>query len=52
MMLFHRKGEYYPYDGYFMKGMFLHFINRVINPVVLLKSEVDIDRFINSETEY
>jgi hypothetical protein len=35
-----------------MKGMFLHFINRVINPVVSLKSELDIDRFLDSEREY
>jgi len=34
-----KHGEYYPYDGYFMRGMFLHFLNRVINPVVVLSSD-------------
>lgn len=35
-----------------MLPMFLHFINRVINPVVTLKSQQEIDRFLDSEREY
>jgi len=48
----YKKGDYYAYDGYFMRGMLLHFINRVINPVVVLKTELDIDRFIDSAHEW
>ncbi len=48
-MLVYKKGEYYPYDGYFMRGMFLHFINRVINPVVYLKTMEEVEKFIDSE---
>jgi hypothetical protein len=35
-----------------MTGMFLHFINRVVNPLVTLKTEAEIDRFLDSEREY
>lgn len=47
-----RKGEYYPYEGYFMRGMFLAFINRVLNPVITLKSAADIDRFLDTNIEF
>lgn len=47
-----RKGEYYAYDGYYIRGMFLHFINRVINPVITLTTESDIDRFLDVEKEF
>lgn len=30
----------------------MHFINRVLNPSILLKSEADIDRFLDSDNEY
>ena len=48
----YKKGEYYPYDGYFMRGMLLHFINRVINPVVVLKTESDVNNFLDSAHEW
>ena len=35
-----------------MHGLFLHFINRVINPVVLLESEADINRFLATERDF
>jgi hypothetical protein len=35
-----------------MRGMFLHFINRVINPVVALKTENEILNFLDSTREY
>jgi hypothetical protein len=47
-----RKGEYYPYNGYFMKGMFLHFINRVLNPTIHLQSKEEIIKFMDSPKEY
>ena len=48
----YKKGEYYPYEGYFMKGMLLHFINRVINPIVYLRTEQEIDAFLETEQEF
>jgi hypothetical protein len=48
----YKKGEYYPYEGYFMKGMLLHFINRVINPVVYLKTPQEVEAFLETESEY
>ena len=44
-----RSGEYYPYEGYYMINMFLHFIHRVINPVVSLRNWEDLVRFLDSE---
>jgi len=35
-----------------MKGMFLHFINRVLNPTILLKSKEDVITFMDSTKEY
>jgi hypothetical protein len=35
-----------------MRGLFLHFINRVLNPTIHLKSASDIDRFLDSDTEF
>jgi hypothetical protein len=35
-----------------MRGMFLGFINRVINPVVYLKTADDIERFLDSSQEF
>ena len=35
-----------------MKGLFLHFINRVLYPTVPLKSVEEIDRFIDSESDF
>lgn len=52
LLTLYRKGEYYPYDGYYMRGMFLAFINRVLNPVVYLKSAADIERFLDIKTEF
>ncbi len=51
-MMVYKKGEYYLYESYYIKNMFLHFINRVLYPVVTLKSEVDIATFLSSEAEY
>ena len=51
-ILVYKKGEYYPYEGYFMRGMLLHFINRVINPVVYLKTVNEVEAFFETETEY
>ncbi|TNV74085.1 hypothetical protein FGO68_gene8059 [Halteria grandinella] len=51
-MFVYKKGEYYPYDGYFMRGMFLAFINRVLNPVVTLKNSADVDRFLDASIEF
>jgi hypothetical protein len=47
-----RKGEYYLYESYYIKTLFLHFINRVLYPVVTLKSEEDIYKFLDSEREF
>ena len=35
-----------------MSGLFKHFINRVLNPTIHLKTEADIDRFLDSSREY
>ena len=35
-----------------MKGLFLHFINRVLNPLVHLDSEQQIEKFMNPDEEY
>jgi len=35
-----------------MRGMLLHFINRVINPIVFLKTEQEIDAFLDTDKEY
>jgi len=51
-ILVYKKGEYYPYEGYFMRGMLLHFINRVINPVVYLKTASDVEAFLETEKEF
>lgn len=51
-ILVYKKGEYYPYEGYFMRGMLLHFINRVINPVVYLKTPDEVEAFLETETEF
>lgn len=32
--------------------MFLHFINRVVNPLVTLKTEAAVLQFLDSEKEY
>ena len=47
-----REGEYYIYDSYYMRGLFLNFINRVLNPIVSLKSENEINLFLDSDKEY
>eukprot|EP00347_Sterkiella_histriomuscorum_P004030 403362013 len=51
-MLVYKDGEYYPYESYYMKGLFLHFINRVLYPVVNLKTEDQIDLFLDSIKEF
>ncbi len=51
-ILVYKKGEYYPYEGYFMRGMLLHFINRVINPVVYLKTASEVEAFLETANEY
>lgn len=51
-MMVHKKGEYYLYESYYIKNLFLHFINRVLYPVVTLKSELDISKFLHSAEEY
>jgi hypothetical protein len=35
-----------------MRGMFLHFLNRVINPVVVLSTDSALTKFLDSEKEY
>ncbi len=35
-----------------MINMFLHFMHRILNPVVYLRTVEDIDRFIDSDREY
>jgi hypothetical protein len=35
-----------------MKGLFLNFINRVLNPMIHLKTTEDIDRFLDSDQEF
>lgn len=47
-----RKGEYYPYESYHMRGVLLHFINRVVNPTIHLKSEEQIEQFLDSDKEF
>ncbi|CDW87719.1 UNKNOWN [Stylonychia lemnae] len=47
-----RNGEYYPYESYYIKNLFLHFINRVLYPVLNLKTTEQIDLFLDSAKEY
>jgi len=51
-ILVYKQGEYYTYSSYFMKGLFLNFINRVLYPTVKLRNEEDIERFLNTEEEF
>jgi hypothetical protein len=50
-IMVYKKGEYYPYEGYFMRGMLLHFINRVINPVVYLRTPGEVEAFLYTEKD-
>uniref|UniRef100_A0A7S3NQN2 Thioredoxin domain-containing protein n=1 Tax=Euplotes crassus TaxID=5936 RepID=A0A7S3NQN2_EUPCR len=45
-------GKYYDYEENFQAHLFLHFINRHLYPIVLLKSKEDIDKFTNTTLEW
>lgn len=48
----YKKGEYYPFDSYFMPGLFMSFINRVLNPTIHLQNVSDIENFLDVAHEY
>lgn len=48
----HLNGENFEYGETFHKNFILHFINRKLFPVVLLKTQEDIENFINMEKEW
>ena len=52
MIVVYKNGEFYAYSSYFMKPLFFHFINRVLNPYLKLKSEEEIDLFLDPSQEY
>lgn len=49
---FHTQGRTYEYGETFMKSFILHFVNRRLYPVALLKTEEEIERFIDTNTEW
>lgn len=40
------------YDGFLIKSQFLHFVNRVLSPIVWLKNQDDVDKFLNVDEEF
>jgi hypothetical protein len=42
----YKKGEYYLYESYYMKGLLTHFISRIVNPLYHLTDVEEADRFI------
>lgn len=51
-LVLHLNGKTYSYGETFVKEIILHFINRHIYPIVLLKTEEAIDRFVNTDLEW
>ena len=51
-LAFHHNGVTHDYGETFHKDFILHFINRKLYPVVLLKTKEDIDNFVNTEKEW
>lgn len=49
---FHLNGQTYEYGETFHKTFILHFINRKLYPVVLLKSTDEVDAFVNTGKEW
>lgn len=51
MWYLYRDQHFYGYDHpYEMTAQFLHQLNKILNPLVSLKSEEEIDRFLDQET--
>lgn len=51
-ILLYLRGSYFEFDGEFQIDLLLHFINRHLYPVVLLKSLEDINNFLNTSMEW
>ena len=47
-----RKGDYYSYNGFSMVNMFFHFMNRVLTPMVHLKTLDEVSRFLEIDKEW
>mmetsp|Transcript_15569 Transcript_15569/g.13608 ORF Transcript_15569/g.13608 Transcript_15569/m.13608 type:complete len:354 (+) Transcript_15569:298-1359(+) len=52
VVYFYHKDKYYHYEENFQANFFLHFINRHLYPIVLLKTKEDIESFINTTSEW
>ncbi|CAI2362025.1 unnamed protein product [Moneuplotes crassus] len=52
MLAFHTNRVTYEYTETFHKSFILHFINRKLYPIVLLKTEDDVNSFINPAKEW
>ena len=49
---FYVKGTYYNYEENYQAHFFLHFMNRHLYPIVLLKTKKDVDNFINTTLDW
>lgn len=52
LVLYNSDGKYYTYDQNFNLEFFLHFVNRHLYPVVLLKTRQQIDDFLDTNKEW
>jgi|LauGreDrversion4_2_1035121.scaffolds.fasta_scaffold546729_1 hypothetical protein len=48
----YRDWKYFRYNGQLERENFLNFLNKIINPYIDLKSEKEIDLFMNASLEY